>query len=169
MTENIPSVNERNLREQYREVNANQRELLKLIWQEPSVIIVIASGLVIAGYFYVSEEMCNKYLAYQLVRTFLIMFATLMSYVSLLTAIKHRFFRAVWLEKMRQIESKMKLEPTPMHTRVAIHPRGKNYWWERRSAERALIFSLFFLMIFFFLLTLMNIHTCILFWNPQTS
>ncbi len=85
------------LADQYRELNENQRKLLELFWQEPAVIVAIAGGLVIAAYSYITDAFCIASLEYQLVRTFLIIFGTFMTWTSTITAIKHRFFRTVWL------------------------------------------------------------------------
>jgi len=55
---------------QYKETQANQRELLTLFWQQPSITIVIASGLVVAAYYYISQDLCDKHIEYQFLRPF---------------------------------------------------------------------------------------------------
>jgi len=47
------------LLEQYRQVNEDQKKLVELIWQEPTVIVTIASALVIVAYYYVTDDMCD--------------------------------------------------------------------------------------------------------------
>lgn len=143
-------------KDKYRELNEDQRKTLELFWQEPSVIVAIASALVVVAYYYITDAMCVASLQYQALRTVLVMFGTFMAWTSTLTAIKHRFFRTVWLGELENMESEAKLKPTPMYTKVATHPRGKTYFWERWSAEKTLILSLLFLTLAFALFSIAN-------------
>ena len=162
MYENGTQNNENNLREQYRQLQENARKQLELFWEQPSVIVAISAALLVAAYYYISNQMVLASVEYQFVRAFLIMFAVLMSFTSILTAVKHRFFAAIYLEEIKQIERQLKLNPVQMWTRNAIHPRGKNHAWEKWSADNWLIFALSFLAIGLLGLAAYNVYEILL-------
>jgi hypothetical protein len=103
---------------------------------------MIGSAVVVATYYYITDAMCNTSFQYQLLRTFLVIFGMFMSLTSVITAIKHRFFRAVWLAERARIEAELKLKPIPMCTEVVANPGGKNHFGEIWSVETMLILSL---------------------------
>jgi hypothetical protein len=123
--------------------------------------VAIAGALVVSSYYYITDAMCDANWLFHIIRVLLVVFGTLMSFTSVLTAIKHRFFRAVWLEELKRVEIALNLRPIPMFTKEAKHPRGKNKWWENRSAEKWLIFSLLFLTITFGVLSAFTIAIAI--------
>ena len=145
------------LLEQYRQIQENQRKLLELFWTEPSVIIAIAGGIVLASYYYITNTNCLIF-EYQVLRTFLIVFGMFMAFSSLLTAIKHRFFRSIWLDKLREIENSLDISPVKMFTKESTHHRGRNYFWENWSAEVVLIISLLFIFVAFAILAIYNVY-----------
>lgn len=130
-----------------------QRKLLELFWQEPSIILAIAGAVVVAAYSYITDAMINANIQYQLIRTFLVIFGTGMSWASAQTAIKHRFYRIKLLEDIENIEKKLGLEPLPL--RKGSVPLNK--FWEKPSAEITLIGCLLFLTAGFAVLSAYNI------------
>jgi len=95
--------------------------------------------------------MINASNVYQWIRILLIVFGTIMSWASAQTAIKHRFYRQIFLEELKNMEIALGLKPLP-HFK-AVHYRGKNRLWERPSSEIMLIICLLFLTIGFAVLS----------------
>lgn len=56
---------DQNLMEQYPAAQEPHRKTLELFWQEPSVIIAIATAVVVASYSYVSNVMASTSALYQ--------------------------------------------------------------------------------------------------------
>jgi hypothetical protein len=151
------SADEKILLEQYNEASQMQRKLLELFWQEPSVIVAIAGAVVVASYSYITDKMVVDSVQYQLLRLFLVLFGTAMSWASAQTAIKHRFYRILLLERIRSMERALGLMPLPL-SRHDLHPRGKNRIWEKVSAELMLIGCLLFLTVGFAVLSGYNVY-----------
>lgn len=151
---------------QLRELNENQRALFSLFWQQPSLIVSMASALVIASYVYISEDLVVTHFEYLLLRTLLIFIASMFSFTSCITAIKHRFFRAIWIEKINDLESELNLPQTPLYTSVSSHPRGKNYLLKKISGEKCLIYTIGFLTLGFFILCVNNFWRIYLVLDP---
>jgi hypothetical protein len=127
-----------------------------------SVIVAIAAALVIAAYYYIPNAMTIVNLQYEVARTFLILFAAFMSFTSVHAAIKHRFFAAIILEEIRKVEAKLKMNSVPMWTRNAVHPREKNRFWEKWSADVWLIVSLIVLAMGLLLLCVWNVYVILI-------
>ena len=143
-----------NLKEQYHEAEEMQRKLLELFWQESSVIIAIVGAVVVASYHYITDTMINGNVLYQIIRTFLVVFGTLMSLASIQTAIKHRFWRRVVLDEIKKIETSLGLTPLRLQRDSASK---KFRFYEILSAEWLLIFALLFLTIGFIVLSGYNV------------
>lgn len=152
------NVDEEKLMEQYHEAHQMQRKLLELFWQEPSVIVAIAGAVVVAAYSYITDAMINENVLYQVLRTFLVVFGTAMSWASVQTAIKHRFYRIITLEEIKNIEIALGLTPLPLF-KGATHPKRNNRLYEKLSAEQMLIGCLLFLTIGFAILSAYNVFT----------
>ncbi|MGF3573534.1 MAG: hypothetical protein ACQXXG_08980 [Candidatus Bathyarchaeia archaeon] len=136
---------------QYHEAHEMQRKLLELFWQESSVIIAIAGAVVVAAYYYITDAMISECVLYQMIRSFLVIFGTLMSFASVQTAIKHRFWRIELLDKIKEIENNLGLTPLPLKRELASK---KFKFYEKASAECALIRALAFLTFGFLMLPL---------------
>ena len=153
------SAKNKKLLEQYHEAHQMQRKLLELFWQEPSVIVAIAGAVVVAAYSYITDQMIDTNVQYLIIRTFLVMFGAIMAWASTQTAIKHRYWRIVMLDEIKEIAGKLGLNPLPLSRGTG---KRKARIFEKLSAEWMLISCLLFLTIGFGVLSGHNLYTLLM-------
>ena len=122
---------EQKLLEQYHEANATQRKLLELSWKQPAALAGIAVAVVLACYLLITNSMVNASIEYQVLRTFLVVFGALLAFASAQTATKYMHHRTAVLSKIREIETKLKLQPLPI--------QDGNRDWEKLTSTKLLI------------------------------
>jgi hypothetical protein len=139
---------EQKILEQYQEANATQRHLLELSWKQPATLTGIAVATALAGYLLITDAMVKASIEYQVLRTFLVVFGALLAFASAQTAAKNMYRRTAVLNRIREIETKLKLQPLP------IQDGNRN--WEKLSSTKLLIGSLLVLSAGFFVLGAAN-------------
>ena len=83
---------------QYRELEENQRFLLRLLWEIPAIAIAISSAFLVAAYnFFPSSSTIANLTDNAMIRGLLLAFGSLLMFVAFLAVVKHRHFRGVWL------------------------------------------------------------------------
>lgn len=138
------------LLEQYHEANATQRNLLVLSWKQPVTLMGIAVAVVLAGYLLITDAMIIASIEYQVLRTFLVVFGALLTFVSAQTATKHMYHRNAVLGRIREIEAKLKLQP------ILIQDGNSN--WEKLNSTKLLIGCTLVLSAGFFVLGAANTY-----------
>jgi hypothetical protein len=95
---------------QYTEAHKNQRFLLRLLWEIPSIAIAISSAFFVAAYNFFPNGSNDP-----LIRCFLLASGALLMFTSFLAVVKHRFYRGIWLKALGKKEEKMKLDIFPLY------------------------------------------------------
>lgn len=105
---------------QYKETQKNQRFLLRLLWEIPSIAIAISSAFLVAAYNFFPNGSNDP-----LIRCVLLAFGSLLMFVSFLAVVKHRYYRGIWLESINDTENSMHLNPTPLY--IKNHEETESY------------------------------------------
>jgi hypothetical protein len=126
-----PPVGDKSLRPagllaQYKENQKNQRVLLRLLWEIPTIAVAISSAFLVAAYnFFPDNTTVVGSINNSLTRCLLLSLGSLLMFVSFLAVAKHRYYRGVWLDAIGEIEKKMNLDPFPMYIRE--HKKTESY------------------------------------------
>lgn len=147
---------------QYKENQENQRSLVRLLWEIPTIAIAISSAFLVASYGYFGTS------NFTLLRAILLFFGSLLMFSVFLAVVKHRHFRGVWLEYSEKIESQLNLIHIPMWT----DKTEETETWKRTDffhkfflplrAERWLANILFLISIIFAFLSILNVYQYII-------
>lgn len=98
--------------EQYKQTQENQRSLVRLLWELPTIAIAISTAFLVVSYNFFGTPTPENFL----LRSSLLFFGWLLMFVVFLAVVKHRHFRGVWLEYLKKLENKLGLTNVPMHT-----------------------------------------------------
>ena len=141
---------EQKLLEQYHEANATQRKLLELSYKQPITLFGLAVLIVLTGYLLVADAMVNASIEYQVLRTILVVFGALLSFVSAQTATKFMYRRTAVLGRIREIEAELRIQPLPI--------QDGNRDWKNLNSIKLLISCMLVLSAGFFILGAANTY-----------
>lgn len=139
--------NKEALRIQYQQCIENYRMLDRHVWQVPSVTILIASAIVGVVFSYLKDALIPS--------SMLLLSGMILSFSMFIAVKKYRFFQYYMIERMRQIEKELSLEPLPLVTgKDGMNPRN---WIERQRAGEWLARTVLFVFICLTVLLIFNI------------